>query len=104
MAPTTTPSRVARRVRELPFSGIRKFFDIVAGRKDVISLGVGEPDFNTPWRIREAAMWSLERGATHYTAPPTTRRTAANPSSARPSAATSPAASAPPTTGSAKCW
>ena len=68
MDPTTTPSRVARRVRELPFSGIRKFFDIVAGRKDVISLGVGEPDFNTPWRIREAALWSLERGATHYTA------------------------------------
>lgn len=60
-------SKVAQHVRELPFSGIRKFFDIVASRKDVISLGVGEPDFNTPWRIREAAMWSLERGATHYT-------------------------------------
>jgi len=60
-------SRVAARVRALPFSGIRKFFDIVATRKDVISLGVGEPDFNTPWGVREAAMWSLERGATHYT-------------------------------------
>ena len=60
-------SRVAARVRGLPFSGIRKFFDIVATRKDVISLGVGEPDFNTPWGVREAAMWSLERGATHYT-------------------------------------
>jgi aminotransferase len=62
-----TASRVAARVRALPFSGIRKFFDIVASRKDVVSLGVGEPDFHTPWRIREAAVWSLERGATHYT-------------------------------------
>ncbi|MBR6020996.1 MAG: aminotransferase class I/II-fold pyridoxal phosphate-dependent enzyme [Kiritimatiellae bacterium] len=60
-------SWVAGRVRGLPFSGIRKFFDIVATRKDVISLGVGEPDFDTPWGVREAAMWSLERGATHYT-------------------------------------
>ncbi|MBP5786663.1 MAG: hypothetical protein J6Y19_02445 [Kiritimatiellae bacterium] len=60
-------SWVAERVKSLPFSGIRKFFDIVATRKDVISLGVGEPDFNTPWGVREAAMWSLERGATHYT-------------------------------------
>ena len=58
---------VGEKVRALPFSGIRKFFDIVASRKDVISLGVGEPDFDTPWGIREAAMWSLERGATHYT-------------------------------------
>ncbi len=58
---------VSEKVRALPFSGIRKFFDIVATRKDVISLGVGEPDFNTPWGVREAAMWSLERGATHYT-------------------------------------
>jgi aminotransferase len=66
-APSPRPSRVAGRVRALPFSGIRKFFDIVATRKDVISLGVGEPDFNTPWTVREAAMWSLERGATHYT-------------------------------------
>ena len=60
-------SRVAERVRNLPFSGIRKFFDIVAQRKDVISLGVGEPDFDTPWTVREAAVYSLERGATHYT-------------------------------------
>lgn len=66
-APAPRPSRVASRVRALPFSGIRKFFDIVSTRKDVISLGVGEPDFNTPWSVREAAMWSLERGATHYT-------------------------------------
>ena len=60
-------SRVAEHVRVLPFSGIRKFFDIVAQRKDVISLGVGEPDFDTPWTVREAAVFSLERGATHYT-------------------------------------
>lgn len=62
-----TRSRVAEHVRQLPFSGIRKFFDIVAQRKDVISLGVGEPDFDTPWTVREAAVFSLERGATHYT-------------------------------------
>ena len=60
-------SRVAEHVKGLPFSGIRKFFDIVAGRKDVISFGVGEPDFDTPWTVREAAVFSLERGATHYT-------------------------------------
>ena len=60
-------SRVAQHVKALPFSGIRKFFDIVASRKDVISFGVGEPDFDTPWTVREAAVFSLERGATHYT-------------------------------------
>ena len=60
-------SRVAAHVKALPFSGIRKFFDIVAQRKDVISFGVGEPDFDTPWTVREAAVFSLERGATHYT-------------------------------------
>ena len=60
-------SRVAEHVKALPFSGIRKFFDIVASRKDVISFGVGEPDFDTPWTVREAAVFSLERGATHYT-------------------------------------
>ena len=60
-------SQVAAHVKALPFSGIRKFFDIVASRKDVISLGVGEPDFDTPWTVREAAVFSLERGATHYT-------------------------------------
>ena len=63
----SSKSRVAEHVRVLPFSGIRKFFDIVAQRKDVISLGVGEPDFDTPWTVREAAVFSLERGATHYT-------------------------------------
>ena len=59
--------RVAPLVRDLPRSGIRDFFDIVATRDDVISLGIGEPDFVTPWHIREAAIASLERGATHYT-------------------------------------
>ncbi|MBR3085907.1 MAG: aminotransferase class I/II-fold pyridoxal phosphate-dependent enzyme [Kiritimatiellae bacterium] len=54
-------------VRDLPRSGIRDFFDIVATRDDVISLGIGEPDFTTPWHIREKAIYSLERGATHYT-------------------------------------
>ncbi len=48
-------------------SGIRKFFDIVSEMKDAVSLGVGEPDFVTPWAIREAGIYSLERGNTHYT-------------------------------------
>jgi len=52
----------------LPRSGIRDFFDIVSSRADVISLGIGEPDFVTPWHIREAAIYALERGATAYTA------------------------------------
>jgi aminotransferase len=50
-----------------PPSGIRRFFDIAAERADVISLGVGEPDFTTPWRVREAAIYALEHGATTYT-------------------------------------
>jgi aminotransferase len=58
---------VAPHVRGLPKSGIRDFFDIVAGRKDVISLGIGEPDFQTPWHIREQAIESINRGATRYT-------------------------------------
>ena len=49
-------------------SGIRKFFDIAAEMKDAISLGVGEPDFATPWAIREAGIYSLEKSQTHYTA------------------------------------
>ncbi len=52
---------------QIPPSGIRKFFDIVASRKDAISLGVGEPDFVTPWHIRDAGIYSLERGHTYYT-------------------------------------
>jgi len=58
---------IASHVRDLPKSGIREFFDIVAQEKEVISLGVGEPDFDTPWHIREAAIYSLENGRTHYT-------------------------------------
>jgi aminotransferase len=54
-------------VRDIPPSGIRKFFDLVSASKDIISLGVGEPDFSTPWHIREAAVYSLERGNTKYT-------------------------------------
>lgn len=54
-------------VESLPFSGIRKFFDLVTETKGVISLGVGEPDFITPWHIREACIYSLEKGYTMYT-------------------------------------
>lgn len=55
-------------VDKLAPSGIRKFFDVVATMKDAISLGVGEPDFVTPWAIREAGIYSLESGRTYYTA------------------------------------
>ena len=60
---------VAGHVAALPKSGIRDFFELVAKMKgqDVISLGVGEPDFVTPWNIREAANFALERGKTYYT-------------------------------------
>jgi aminotransferase len=54
-------------VRDIPRSGIRDFFDIVTSMKDVISLGIGEPDFDTPWHVRESTVFALERGATHYT-------------------------------------
>ncbi|HWQ89991.1 MAG TPA: aminotransferase class I/II-fold pyridoxal phosphate-dependent enzyme [Desulfitobacteriaceae bacterium] len=54
-------------VREMPPSGIRKFFDLVSTMKDVISLGVGEPDFVTPWTVRESGIYSLEQGQTMYT-------------------------------------
>ena len=54
-------------VVKIPPSGIRKFFDIVSEMKDAISLGVGEPDFDTPWHIREEGIYSLERGKTFYT-------------------------------------
>jgi aminotransferase len=56
-----------RTVREMPPSGIRKFFDLVSEMEGAISLGVGEPDFVTPWHIREACIYSLESGNTHYT-------------------------------------
>ena len=58
---------IASHVRAIPRSGIRDFFDIVQNTRDVISLGVGEPDFVTPWHIREAAIYALERGKTTYT-------------------------------------
>ena len=58
---------MCQRVLATPPSGIRKFFDIVATMKDAISLGVGEPDFVTPWNMREAAIYSMEQGQTHYT-------------------------------------
>ena len=58
---------LCRRVADVPPSGIRKFFDVVSEMDGVISLGVGEPDFNTPWTYTDAAIYSLRRGHTHYT-------------------------------------
>ena len=55
------------KITEIKPSGIRKFFDIVSEMKDAISLGVGEPDFETPWHIREEGIYSLEKGRTYYT-------------------------------------
>src|SRR5271170_3677763 len=71
--PLTPPSStspkdyVADHVRSIPRSGIRDFFEIVQSMSGVISLGIGEPDFVTPWHIREAAIYALERGKTGYT-------------------------------------
>ena len=59
--------KISKRVQQIPPSGIRAFFDLVLERKDVISLGVGEPDFVTPWCIREKAIFSIEQGYTSYT-------------------------------------
>lgn len=59
---------LSKKVTNIPFSGIRKFFDIAASYKDVISLSVGEPDFKTPWAIRKEAIKTLEKGKTTYTA------------------------------------
>ena len=58
---------LADKIVEIKPSGIRKFFDIASEMKDAISLGVGEPDFDTPWHIRDEGIYSLERGRTHYT-------------------------------------
>lgn len=58
---------LSKKVIDIQPSGIRKFFDIVSEMKDAISLGVGEPDFETPWHIREEGIYSLEKGKTHYT-------------------------------------
>lgn len=60
-------TRIAQSVTAIPPSGIRKFFDLAATMEGVISLGVGEPDFVTPWHVREAAISALERGYTSYT-------------------------------------
>ena len=54
-------------VRGIKPSGIRRFFDLANGRKDIITLGVGEPDFVTPWHVREASVYALEMGKTQYT-------------------------------------
>jgi len=62
-----SPDFVAEHVRDIPRSGIRDFFEIVQSMSGVISLGIGEPDFVTPWHIREAAIYALERGKTGYT-------------------------------------
>ena len=68
MSAPFSPSRfVASHVAQIPRSGIREFFDLVQNETGVISLGVGEPDFVTPWHIREAAIYALERGRTTYT-------------------------------------
>ena len=58
---------IAEHIKGIPRSGIRDFFEIVQSMSDVISLGIGEPDFATPWHIREAAIYALERGRTGYT-------------------------------------
>jgi aminotransferase len=58
---------ISKRAAEIPPSGIRKFFDLIQEMEDVISLGVGEPDFSTPWHICEASIYSIEQGHTSYT-------------------------------------
>ncbi len=58
---------ISERVNRLSPSGIRKFFDLLASMEGVISLGVGEPDYATPWHVREAAIYSVEKGYTMYT-------------------------------------
>ena len=58
---------ISEKVLNIKPSGIRKFFDLVAEKKDVISLGVGEPDFDTPWHIREEGIYAFEKGRTFYT-------------------------------------
>ncbi|MBO6245866.1 MAG: aminotransferase class I/II-fold pyridoxal phosphate-dependent enzyme [Anaerovibrio sp.] len=65
---TNWNDRISPIVKSVPPSGIRKFFDIASEMEDVISLGVGEPDFVTPWSIRESCVYGLEQGYTSYTA------------------------------------
>ena len=59
-------SMIRQDVQKMPPSGIRKYFDLINEMKDAISLGIGEPDFITPWSVREAGIYSLEKGHTHY--------------------------------------
>ena len=61
---------ILSKVKDMPPSGIRKYFDLINEMKDAISLGIGEPDFVTPWTIREAGVYSLEKGHTHYSSNP----------------------------------
>lgn len=63
----TRDDRFSKKILATPPSGIRKFFDLIIGRDDIISLGVGEPDFPTPWQLREEAFYHLEKGQTSYT-------------------------------------
>ena len=58
---------VPDKIKNIKPSGIRKFFDVASEVKGAISLGVGEPDFQTPWHVREQGIYALERGKTHYT-------------------------------------
>lgn len=67
MFPVSTKGLISKRVSQLAPSGIRRFFDLLSSLEGVISLGVGEPDFVTPWHIREAAIYALEKGRTMYT-------------------------------------
>ncbi len=60
-------SILCQRIQNVPPSGIRKYFDILSEMDDAISLGIGEPDFQTPWHIRDAGIYSLEKGFTKYT-------------------------------------
>jgi len=63
----TLDSFISQKLNSIPSSGIRRFFDLLSSTEGVISLGIGEPDFVTPWHIREAAADSLEKGYTMYT-------------------------------------
>ena len=63
----TRTDRFSEKMQTIPPSAIRKFFDLCIGHDDIISLGVGEPDFPTPWAMREEAFYHLEQGHTSYT-------------------------------------
>ena len=65
--PITVKNPLSEKIVNIAPSGIRKFFDIVTEMEDAISLGVGEPDFDTPWFIRDEGIYSLEHGRTFYT-------------------------------------